>query len=118
MDPPPGYARDAWEGVEPTRAGATAAYQWDGGPNATIHGNWFRDLPALPLYGFAAVPDARHALHVEAVAEGDRVEREYEPELLPPVEWVRGDPEREEMMPEDRYRALVIEPTSAQPIGD
>ena len=68
--------------------------------------NWFRDLPALPLYGFAAVPDARHALHVEAVTEGDRVEREYELELLPPAEWVHGDPERAEMMPEDRYRSL------------
>jgi hypothetical protein len=115
MDPPPGYPREGWEPVEPTQPGATAAYQWDGGPNASIHGpNWFRDVPALPLYGFVGVVGARHALHVEAVAEGDRVEREYVLGTLPPAEWVHGDPERDEMMPDDRYRSLVVTPPAAR----
>jgi hypothetical protein len=107
MDPPPGYPRDGWEAVEPTHPDATAAYQWDGGLNNSIHGpNWFRDLPSLPLYGFAGVAGARHVLHVEAVAEGDRTDRDYVLVVLPPAEWVHGDPERDELMPEDRYRSL------------
>jgi len=38
--------------------------------------------------------------------------------MLPPAEWVHGDPERDEMMPEDKYRSVGIEPASVQHMGD
>lgn len=100
-----------WLRMDPILPGATHAWQWNGVVDDTIHGPmWFRDTqvldlrPPQPGQGLSGRPGVTHAIHIEAVAEGDHVTRKYIVDWKTPAQWVRGDRERDELLPPElRY---------------
>lgn len=101
-----------WLAIDPTLPDATHAWLWNGGVNETIHGpTWFRDLQVLDLrapqgaQGLSGKQGVEHAIYVEAVAEGDYKVCRYVVNWKTPAQWVKGDPERDALLPEQfRYR--------------
>lgn len=46
------------------------AFQWDGGPNYSIHGNSTRYLPELNLRGLSSIPERPLEIVIRLLADG------------------------------------------------